>query len=141
MATNGVTLGKAWVFLAMLLGLGALTSMQARAQDDQVAAGEKVFKRCAACHAIGEGAKNKVGPELNGVIGRTAGGLEGFNYSSAMTEAGAGGLVWTSETLHTYLENPKAMIPGTKMTFAGLKKVDDRDAVITYMEQAGAGGS
>ena len=114
-----------------------VAAVPAWAQDDQIAAGEKVFKKCAACHAIGEGAKNKVGPELNGIVGRAAGGLPDFGYSEAMKEAGAAGLVWNSETLHTYLENPKGMVPGTKMTFAGLKKVEDRDAVIAYITQAG----
>lgn len=141
MRKNNAGCATARVPMAMLLGLGMLTSTQARAQEDLIAAGKTAFKRCSACHAIGEGAKNKVGPELNALIGRPAGGLEGFNYSAAMKEAGAGGLVWTAETLHTYLENPKGMIPGTKMTFAGLKKVEDRHAVIAYMEQAGAGGS
>jgi cytochrome c2 len=109
------------VALTVLLGLGAMTPTPSRAQDDP-AAGEKVFKRCTARHAIGEGAQNKVGPELNGLIGRAAGSLEGFSYSDAMVEAGAGGLVWSAETLSTYLENPKAMVPGTKMTFGGLKR-------------------
>lgn len=114
-----------------------LLAQSARAQDDQVAAGEKVFKKCAACHAIGDGATNRVGPELNGLIGRTAGTAPGFSYSDAMKAAGAGGLVWNSDTLHTYLEKPKAMVPGTKMTFAGLPKPEDRDAVIAYIARAG----
>jgi cytochrome c len=117
--------------------LGLLAPVPSWAQDDQLAAGEKVFKKCAACHAIGEGAKNKVGPELNGVLGRTAGGLPDFSYSEAMKTAGADGLVWSSETLHSYLESPKAVVPGTKMTFAGLKKPEERDAVIAYITQAG----
>lgn len=122
--------------LAMILGITLAAPGRVLAQDD---AGEKVFKRCAACHAIGEGAKNKVGPELNGLFGRTAGTLPDFNYSDAMKAAGEGGLVWDAETLRTYLENPKAMVPGTKMTFAGLRKPEDLDAVIAYLEQAGAG--
>lgn len=125
--------------LLALFGVGFTMPISAAAQDDLAAAGEKVFRRCSACHAVGEGAKNKVGPELNAIIGRTAGGLEGYNYSSAMKEAGAGGLVWNEETLATYLADPKAMIPGTKMAFAGLKKEDDVAAVIAYMAHAGAG--
>lgn len=137
MTTKQVRRASAQMASAVFFGL-ALT-VSASAQDDQVAAGEKVFKRCAACHAIGPGAENKVGPELNALIGRTAGSLEGYSYSAPMKEAGAGGLVWTSETLHTYLENPKGLVPGTKMTFAGLKKLEDRDAVIVYITEAGAG--
>ncbi|MFD1696224.1 c-type cytochrome [Roseibium aestuarii] len=97
------------------------------------AAGEKVFKKCAACHAVGEGAKNKVGPELNELIGRTAGTLPDFKYSKAMIKAGGDGLVWTPETLATYLAKPKDMVPGTKMAFAGLKSDADLDNVIAYL--------
>lgn len=122
--------------LATLFGL-ALAPVPSQAQDDQVAAGEKVFKKCAACHAIGEGATNRVGPELNGLIGRTAGTAPDFTYSKAMKDAGAAGLVWNSDSLHEYLENPKTTVPGNKMTFAGLKKPEDRDAVIAYITQAG----
>ncbi|MFC2968699.1 c-type cytochrome [Acidimangrovimonas pyrenivorans] len=99
-----------------------------------VAKGEKVFKKCKACHMVGEGAKNRVGPELTDVIGRTAGTVDGFKYSSAMIDAGKGGLIWTNEALHTYLKKPKDMVPGTKMTFAGLKKESERDAVIAYLD-------
>ncbi len=103
-----------------------------------VAAGEKVFKKCKACHQIGEGAKNKVGPELNGVLGRTAGGLpEGFKYSNPMNAAGEGGLVWTDATLAEFLTNPRNYIKGTKMTFAGLKKDDDIKAITAYLASFG----
>lgn len=118
--------------LAMaLLGLATLPAM---AQDDLVAAGEKVFKKCAACHAVGEGAKDRVGPSLNGIIGRTAGTEEGFKYSPAMVKAGESGIVWDAGTLDTYLANPKADVPGNKMAFPGLKDEDDRKAVIAYIE-------
>ena len=79
-------------------GLIALMSAPAWAEGD-AAAGEKVFKKCVACHAVGEGAKHKVGPQLNGVIGRVAGTAEGYKYSKPMMEAGAGGLSWTAETV------------------------------------------
>jgi cytochrome c len=122
--------------LAMLALVGAAAPVLA--QDPAlVEEGEKVFKRCAACHMVGPDAKNRVGPELNGVIGRTAGTLEGFSYSDAMVEAGAGGLVWNAETLHSYLADPKAMVKGTKMAFAGLRKPEDVDAVIAYIEANG----
>ena len=99
-----------------------------------VEAGAAVFKKCSACHKVGDGAKNGVGPVLNGVIGATAGSHEGFKYSSAMAEAGAGGLVWTSESLHAFLTNPRGYMSGTKMSFAGLKKPEDIDAVIAYLQ-------
>lgn len=118
----------------LAIALAGLATLPAFAQEDLAAAGEKVFKRCAACHAIGEGAKNRVGPALNGIMGRAAGGEEGFKYSPAMTKAGEGGLVWTAETLDTYLADPKSDIPGNKMAFPGLKKEDDRKAVIAYIE-------
>ena len=120
---------------AAALAAAGLAAAPVVAQDADLAAkGEKVFKRCAACHQIGPEAKSRVGPSLEGVVGRTAGTLEGFSYSDAMTEAGANGLVWNSETLHEYLADPKAMVKGTKMAFAGLKKEEDRDAVIAYIE-------
>ena len=104
----------------------------ALAQGD-VALGETVFKKCAVCHAVGEGAKSKVGPVLNGVFGRTAGTLEGFNYSQAMKDAGAGGLVWTPETVSQFLVKPKDFVKGTKMSFMGLPKPEDIANVVAYL--------
>lgn len=106
----------------------------ALAQDAaQIEEGEKVFRRCAACHQVGEGAENKVGPELADVIGRTAGTVEGFKYSKAMVEYGEAGNVWNEETLFAYLENPRQTVKGTNMAFAGLKDEADRQAVIAYI--------
>jgi cytochrome c len=87
-------------------------------------AGKAEFKKCAACHAVGEGATNRVGPVLNDVFGRVAGTFEGYKYSQAMVDAGAGGLVWTPETMAKFLHKPKDFVPGTKMSFAGLAKED-----------------
>lgn len=100
-----------------------------------VEAGEKVFRRCRACHQVGEDAKNRLGPHLNGVVGRTAGGLDGFDYSDAMVEKGAGGVVWSAETLDAFLADPKDVVPGTKMSFGGLRSADDRAAVAAYLAQ------
>jgi len=102
--------------------------------DGDAAAGEKVFRKCKACHMVGEGAKNRVGPELNGIVGRPAASIEDFKYSDAMKAKGQEGLVWTDENLHTYLKKPRDFVPGTKMTFAGLRKDDDRDDVIAYLK-------
>jgi cytochrome c len=109
-----------------------LVAGQAAAQD--AAAGEKVFAKCKACH-VADADTNKIGPTLKGVIGRTAGTLQGFKYSKAMVDAGAGGLVWDDANLTTYLQNPKAMVKGTKMAFPGLKKDDEIANVIAYLKQ------
>jgi cytochrome c len=123
---------------AVTLAAVGLAAVPVLAQDADLAAeGQKVFRRCAACHQIGPDAKNRVGPTLEGVIGRTAGTAPDFTYSDAMIEAGKSGLVWNDETLHEYLADPKAMVKGTKMAFAGLKKEEDRDAVIAYIEANG----
>ena len=99
-----------------------------------VAAGEKVFKKCAACHQVGEGAENKTGPHLNGVMGRTLGAVEGFNYSKTMAEMGAAGTAWTPETMAEFLAKPRDYVKGTKMSFAGLKKDDEIAAINEYLK-------
>ena len=82
---------------------------------------------------MGEGAKHTTGPSLNGVVGRTAGASEGYKYSKPMIDAGAGGLVWDAASIDAYLADPKGFIPKNKMSFAGLKKPEDRAAVIAYL--------
>ena len=94
--------------------------------------GKKVARKCAACHSFDEGGANKVGPNLWNVVMRKAGSVEGFKYSSAMTEFGADHS-WTFEELNDFLAKPKAHLPGTSMTFAGLKKPDDRADVLAYL--------
>ena len=96
------------------------------------AEGVKVFKKCAACHSIKEGGKNKIGPALWGVLGRTAGSVPGYKYSKAMT---AHGKNWSFEEMNGFLIKPKDWIKGTKMSFAGLKNAKDRAAVILYMNE------
>jgi cytochrome c len=118
--------------LLAVAGLITLTATPAWAEGDG-AAGEKVFKKCTACHAVGEGAKHKVGPQLNGVLGRTAGTAEGYKYSKAMIEAGSGGLIWSAETVSQYLHDPKGFVKGNKMAFAGLKENADVANVIAYL--------
>ncbi len=114
------------------ISIVSLTSGQALAQD--AAAGEKVFAKCKACH-VADTDQNKIGPSLKGVIGRTAGTLEGYKYSPAMVEAGKGGMVWDDATLTEYLKAPKAVVKGTKMALAGLKKDEDLANVIAYLKQ------
>lgn len=122
----------------------AVFAAPALAQDaGDTAAGEKVFKKCAACHSVDPTGGSKVGPNLHDVVGRQTATLEGFNYSDAMKKLGAEGHVWTPEELNKFLENPKAMVPGTKMTFIGLKKPEERTNVIAYLvslNPAGAAG-
>lgn len=111
----------------------ALGGQAALAQDAEN--GEALFKQCRACHQIGENAKNLVGPQLNGVVGRKAASVEGFNYSQASKDAAAKGLVWTEDQLMTYLANPQAFMPGTKMAYAGLKDENDRKDIIAYLKK------
>ena len=95
--------------------------------------GEKVFKKCKACHAVGEDAKNKVGPILNGIVGAPAGANADFKYSDALMEKAGEGLVWDEENLTAFLTKPKDFLPKTKMSFAGLRKEQEIMDVIAYM--------
>ena len=124
------------------LTLGALaviallaTASAALAQD--VAAGKTSFNKCLPCHAIGDGAKNKVGPELNGLDGRKSGTAEGYSYSDANKNSG---ITWNEAEFKDYIKDPKAKIPGTKMTFAGIKndkEVNDLWAFIAQYDKDG----
>ena len=129
-------------FAAMvLLGSALLGSVllgsfcTASAQD--AALGEKVFVKCKACHQIGEGGKNAVGPVLNGIIGRKAGTYPDYSYSDANKNSG---FTWDEATLTEYLKNPRVKVPGTKMIFSGLPKDEDISNVIAYLKQFGADG-
>jgi cytochrome c len=99
-----------------------------------VAQGEAAFRACQTCHEVGEGAKNKTGPHLNGLFGRTAGTMEGFRYSRQFVAAGEEGLVWTPETLHDFLMKPRDYIKGTRMSFAGFRDEGDIAAVTAYLQ-------
>ena len=103
------------------------------------AEGEKVYnQKCKACHQISEGAKNSVGPELNGIIGRKTGSVPGYNYSDANKSSG---ITWDEATLNEYLINPKAKVPGTKMILpGGVPKESDRENLIAYLSQFDADG-
>lgn len=112
----------------------ALAAAAPALADGDPAKGAVVFKKCAACHSDQAGAPNKVGPNLHDVVGRPTAALDGFSYSDAMKKLGAEGHVWTPEEIAKFVENPKQLVPGTKMTFVGLKKPEERDDVIAYLE-------
>jgi len=120
-------------FLGASIGLSVAT--QTRAQD--AAAGEKVFTICRACHQIGEGAKIAVGPVLNGVIGRKAGTYPGYSYSDANKNSG---LTWDEATFTTYIMDPRAKVPGTKMIFVGIKDEQKIKDLIAFLKQYDADG-
>jgi cytochrome c len=110
----------------------------AAADPALIAEGEKVFRKCAACHQVGDGAKNRVGPILNGVVGAKAGHIEDFKYSKALMTRAEEGLIWDDEALAGFLSAPKKYLKGTKMGFAGLKKDEEIAAVIAYLNSFGA---
>ena len=115
----------------------ALLACAGAAAAQDASAGEKVFAKCKICHQIGEGAKNMVGPVLNGVVGRKAGSYPDYHYSDANKNSG---ITWDEATLQEYLKDPKAKVPGTKMVFPGLKSDEDIANVIAYLKQFGPDG-
>lgn len=123
---------KRFGFAAVVVAVGVSLSGAALAQDGNAEAGEDVFKKCRACHDVGPDAKNKVGPQLNGIIGRKSGTVDGFNYSDANKTAA---VVWDEEQLFKYLADPRAYMPGNKMAFAGLKDEQDRKDLIAYIKK------
>jgi cytochrome c len=122
--------------LAVTTGLLVASAATAAAQD--AAKGEHVFGICRPCHAIGPGAANKVGPELNGLDGRHTGTVPSYPYSDANKNSG---IVWTEATFKEYIKNPQAMIPGTKMSFVGIKRQRDIDDLWGYLKQFDADGN
>src|SRR5579863_10458759 len=115
---------------ALLIIASAGFAPAALAQD--VDAGKTSFNKCMACHSIGEGAKNKVGPELNGLDGRKAGTAPDYNYSDANKNSG---ITWNAASFKEYIKDPKAKIPGTKMAFAGIKNEKEVDDLWAYISQ------
>ena len=115
----------------MVAGMGS-----ASAQD--VAAGEKSYAKCRACHQVGETAKNGVGPKLNGLVGRVAGSVEGYNYSAANKTSG---VTWTEETFAKYIVDPRGAMPGNKMAFAGIKNETEIANLTAFLKQYNAEGT
>jgi cytochrome c len=120
------------------LGLAALLlAVPVLAQAQSAEDGKVVFNKCRACHQVGPGAKNLVGPELNGLMGRKAGSVAGFNYSEANKNSG---LIWDQATFREYIKNPRAKIPNTKMVFPGLTDEKDINDLLAFLEQYAADG-
>ncbi len=120
-----------WPMLALL----ALSTTGAIAQD--IAAGERSWNKCRACHQIGETAKNGVGPHLNGLFGRHSGAVDGYAYSAANKNSG---ITWDEAVFADYIRDPKAKIPGTKMVFAGIKNEQEVKDLTAFLKQFGADG-
>ncbi|CAM5216749.1 hypothetical protein ARD30_07040 [Bosea thiooxidans] len=116
--------------LSSLLLVLPFLAQPAAAQD--AAAGERSFNKCRACHQVGESARNMVGPELNGLIGRHSGAVEGYSYSAANKNSG---LTWDEATFTDYIKDPRAKIPGTKMIFAGIKNEKEIKDLIAFFKQ------
>jgi cytochrome c len=115
-----------------------LAAMAQGAQAQDAAAGEQSFKKCLPCHAIGEGAKTKVGPQLNGIDGRHSGTAEGYSYSDANKNSG---ITWNEATFKEYIKDPRAKIPSTKMIFAGIKNEKETGDLWAYLKQFGPDGT
>ena len=116
----------------MIILAAALVISTGAACAQDVAAGENSFKKCSICHSIGEGATNKIGPELNGLDGRKSGTVAGFDYSDANKNSG---ITWNKDQFLDYIKDPKAKIPGTKMVFAGIKNEKERNDLWAYISQ------
>ena len=119
---------KTPILSSLVVAISLTAASGARAQD--ATAGKASFNKCLACHAIGEGAKNKVGPELNGIDGRKSGTAADYSYSDANKNSG---ITWGKDQFLEYIKDPKAKIPGTKMTFAGIKNETEANNLWTYL--------
>jgi cytochrome c len=116
----------------LIVAAALIAASAGRAPAQDVAKGEASFKKCVPCHDIGPGAQNKIGPELNGLDGRHAGTVATFNYSDANKNSG---ILWNEATFKQYIRDARAMVPGTKMTFAGIKNQQEIDALWAYAKQ------
>ena len=122
---------------SILAAAVVLAAMAQSAQAQDLAAGEQSFKKCFPCHSVGEGAKNKVGPELNGIDGRKSGTTAAYSYSDANKNSG---ITWNEAVFKEYIKDPRAKIPGTKMIFPGIKNETEAGDLWAYLKQFGADG-
>lgn len=124
---------------ALLVGVALALAAPAAAGD--AARGERLYKACAGCHMVGADARNRIGPHLNGLFGRRAAALEGYRYSKDMARAGADGLVWDAARLHVYIENPRALVTRTRMSYRGMADAADRADLLAYLRRFSASPS
>jgi cytochrome c len=122
---------------SVLAAAVVMAAMIQSAQAQDVAAGEQSFKKCFPCHSVGEGAKNKVGPVLNGLDGRHSGTVPDFSYSDANKNSG---ITWNEEIFKDYIKDPRAKIPNTKMIFPGIKNEKEAGDLWAYLKQYGPDG-
>jgi cytochrome c len=124
------------IILSALVVIAAIAGISSASAQD-VAAGEASFKKCIVCHSIGEGAKNKAGPELNGLDGRKSAAADGFHYSNAEKNSG---ITWNKAQFLDFIKDPKAKIPGTTMAFVGIKNETEANDLWAYISQFGVDG-
>lgn len=124
------TLASMAILSVVLFGFAGTVQAQGNPEE-----GASVYKKCRTCHDLGDGAKNKVGPVLNNIVGRKAAGVDGFAYSADMKALGSNGFVWNEENLGKYLENVKSVVANGKMVFPGLKDEQDRKDLIAYLKK------
>jgi len=120
-------------FILRTVAASSLMLVVTMANAGDVEQGEKVFSKCKGCHQVGSGAVNKVGPHLNGLFGRKAGSIDDFPYSKPFKRAADGGLEWHAENLDVFIENPRVLVSGTRMSFRGLKDLQDRKDLLAYL--------
>ena len=122
----------------LIIAAVLITASTATGLAQDVEKGQTAFKKCLSCHSIGPGAKNKIGPELNGLDGRKAGSGPDFNYSDANKNSG---IVWSEANFKEYIKDPRAKVPGTKMIFAGIKNEQEVNDLWAYIKQFDAEGN
>jgi len=127
--------GRSLAVAAVIVASAGLSAPAIAADAER---GAEIYAECSACHMIGRDAQNGIGPHLNELFGRKAASVPGFRYSPAMKRAGADGLAWTVEKLHLYIENPKVLVTGTRMSFAGIKDAKDREDLMAYLRRFSA---
>jgi len=114
--------------------LASVLALPGSAWSQDAAAGQRVFNQCRACHTIDEDGRNAVGPNLHDIVGRKAASVEKFQYSAAMKEKGEQGWIWTEENLQSYLRKPREVVPGTKMSFPGVRNDQQLNDLIAYLK-------
>ena len=123
---------------ALVLAVAVAAASIGAAQAQDLAAGEQSFRKCLPCHSVGDGARHKIGPVLNGIEGRKSGTMEGYNYTEANKKAD---ILWSEATFKDYIQNPMAKVPGTKMAFAGIRNEKEITDLWAYLKQFSADGS